>query len=201
MKKTIAITVTMLVAASVQAVTLTFSGNSAANKFLGLTDTHVMTTGAGSETASMTAYFLLASDLTDILTEGIIDEADFLALNLVKTTASGQTATSTSASGRVVTSLGISNSYAGVDYFVRIYATLDGKDYFMDLKNGGDTAFWTTAKDGANSVSEILGFSDAVYGGDTGKLGDWNKWVAVPEPATAGLAIAGLALLFKRRRK
>ena len=27
------------------------------------------------------------------------------------------------------------------------------------------------------------------------------SWVSVPEPATAGLAIAGLALLFKRRRK
>ena len=31
--------------------------------------------------------------------------------------------------------------------------------------------------------------------------GSGSTWTAIPEPATAGLAIAGLALLFKRRRK
>ena len=37
--------------------------------------------------------------------------------------------------------------------------------------------------------------------GDGSIRGGWTGWQAIPEPATAGLALAGLALLFRRKRK
>ena len=210
MKKTIAIAFAMLAAASVHAVTLTFAGNTSTTVIYGLTDTHTLTVGAGSETASLAVYYILASNLgeldgTGLLGEGLIGKDDFLDLGIDKAISKGQTSTSTTASGRFATANGIPGSVAGDQYFVRIYATFGGQEYFMDLKDQGTGAFWITTKTGNDTISEALGWTAPaagdIYGGDTGKLGDWNKWVAVPEPATAGLALAGLALLFKRRRK
>ena len=197
MKKTMMMMATALFAVvSVQAVALNWTGNGTTAKIYGLTSGTIMTTGAGSQTAGMTAYYLLSSDLVTVQSKTA--ESDILAL--AKATASGQTATSTGAAGRMGGSTTVSASTAGVSYFVRVYATFSGADYYMDLKDA-NSAYWTTTKTGDDTVTESLAWSAATYGGATGVSGDFNKWVAVvPEPTSMALLAMGVVALGLRRK-
>jgi len=196
MKKSILMAAVLMAAAASQAVTLNWAANATTSKLFGLTTGVNLTTTAGSsETASMSVYYLLATDLTAV--QSTTDEATVA--GLAKATASGQVSTSTGAAGRFGASTVITGSDVGVSYFARVFATIGGQDYFMDLKNL-NTSYFTTTKTGIDTVTETLGWGTAVYGGATGVQGDFNKWVLVPEPATTALALAGLAMLIRRRK-
>jgi hypothetical protein len=186
----------VFIALSCQAVSLNWSGNGATAQLLDTTGGS-LTVGAASETASIAVYYILASDYAAV--SGITDKTT-VSGTYAKATAIGQTSTSTAAAGRFGASSAIIDSSAGVDYYARVYATVDGGQYYMDLKNGGTTAYWTTTVNGDNTVTEVLGWNAAPYGGSIGVAGDFNKWIAVPEPTSMALFGLGAAVLGLRRR-
>ena len=212
MKKSLLAFSTLLLAFSASAVSLSWSGNTSNSKFTGLTSGTALTGGAGSETASITVYYILYSNYDSLVAQGAsLDEDSFKDLNLAVASAAGNNSNA-NAAGRI----GVSTSTtaydtAGVNYFARAYATIGGDSYFMDVFGGsGNGGVWTTAQNGDASVQEKLAWANGTYGGGTSTVvGTANKWVAVstepitpevPEPATGALALAGVALLFKRRR-
>ena len=206
MKKSLLSLCTLLLAFSASAVTVSWSANGNNSRFYGLTSGTALTAGAGSETASITVYYILYSNYASLVAEGdSLDEASFQNLNLAVATAAGNS-TSANAAGRIGTSSATAaNTASGVDYFARAYATIGGDSYFMDIFGGsGSGGVWTTTQNGDATVVEKLAWANGTYGGGTSDVvGTANKWVAVndiPEPATGALALAGIALLFKRRR-
>lgn len=87
----------------------------------------------------------------------------------------------------------------GSEFFIRATATFGGQQYTMDvfeLNSYGNT--FALAAIG-NAGSDAFVWAPGTYGG-TGTEGAAGKWVPVPEPATAALAIAGLAMLIRRRK-
>ena len=91
----------------------------------------------------------------------------------------------------------------GDEFYLRLFATFSGKDYYMDIFAGNVFGEGFALTDVTAQGSNVFTWGQVSHGG-TGTAGTAGKWIestAVPEPATAGLAIAGLALLFKRRRK
>ena len=80
-------------------------------------------------------------------------------------------------------------TYSGTDYYFFVGSAGSGADAgsvtpwaITAVDNGGtDTFTWATTASGAS------------YGGA-------STWVAVPEPGTTALALAGLALLIRRRK-
>lgn len=88
----------------------------------------------------------------------------------------------------------------GDEFFVRATATFGGTDYYMDIFQNntyGDTFAIAATTD---SGTDNFVWTNASYGG-TGTVGDAGKWIAVPEPATGMLALAGVAMLIRRRRR
>ena len=87
-------------------------------------------------------------------------------------------------------------------FFMRAFATFNGVEYYMDIfKDGIYGSGYSYSGDwGDPSQVTVFNIGSGSFGG-IGTAGDVGKWIAVPEPATAGLAFAGLALLFRRRRK
>lgn len=198
MKKTIMMMIVALAVTSASAVSLKWGGNVPASKITGLAG-ESLTVGAGSQTANLTVYYLVSTDLATVQAlTGANSESSVAAL--AKASASGQTSTSTSATGLLAASSTVAGSSSGVNYFARVYGTFSGKDYYMDILGGvGTGGYWTTTKNGDSTVSETLAWAAHTYGG-TGVAGDFSKWVAVPEPASAALALAGLAMLIRRRK-
>ena len=192
-----------LAVANASAVSLSWGNNiPMASALFGLTSGSTLTYGAGSQTASIVVYYLLATDLATVQGyTGADGKASVAALAV--TGATGMSTDNSMAAGLFGGSTpSVQNSSSGTDYFARIYATFDGTEYYMDVLGGkGTGGYWTTTKSGANTESEMLAWENGTYGGSVGAAGSFNTWVPVPEPATAGLALAGLALLFKRRRK
>ena len=183
------------------AVSISWSATTANQKLFGLTSGTVMTTGASSQTASIVMYYFDYADYDTIVGLGKV-EASALS-SYVVASANGQTTDNTGAAGRVAkSSTNTHYETSGNSFFARAYATFDSKTYFIDLFGGNGTGgTWTMTSSGDSRVSEKFAFADATYGGSTSTtVGTKNSWVAVPEPATASLALAGLALLLKRRR-
>lgn len=160
-----------------------------------------MTVGSGSQTASMTMYYFNYADYDTIIGLGKV-EASALD-SYVVSSAAGQASASTGAAGRVGKSTNNSDyTDAGEQFFARAYATFEGKSYFIDLFGGSGTGgVWEMTASGDARTTQAFAWSNATYGGATATaVGTKNAWVAVPEPSTAALALAGLALLIKRRR-
>ena len=150
---------------------------------------------------------MLYSDYDAVKDLGLVT-ADALE-SYVLATANGQTSSSSGAAGRVAASTSITEyENSGVSYFARVYTKFDGKDYFMDVFAGsGNNGEWVTTQSGGANVQEKLAWAEGTYGGGlTTVVGTKNTWIGVttqpevPEPATGALALAGVALLFKRRR-
>ena len=186
------------------AVSITWSASGANQALRGLTSGTAMTVGNNSQTASMTMYYFDYADYDTIVGLGKVDASALS--SYVVATAAGQTSTSSSAAGRVKQST-FNNDYttAGNSFFARAYATFDDKTYFIDLFGGSGTdGVWTMTQAGDESVQEKFSWvtpSSGTYGGATATAaGAKNAWVAVPEPSSAALALAGLAMLIKRRK-
>ena len=100
-------------------------------------------------------------------------------------------------------------------FYFRAFATFlvdDGnggeisQNFYMDIWNtGGVGKGWSFTGDWSDvgaTADWTASFVGKTFGG-TGDEGSVGKWIAVPvpEPATAAMALAGLALLFRRKRK
>ena len=79
--------------------------------------------------------------------------------------------------------------------------------FMVTVKDGADTYFWasdvftvTDSSSNWNGTSQAYTMSTAVANamGTTGS--NWTKATAVPEPASAMLALAGVAMLIRRRK-
>ena len=183
------------------AVTLNWGATTANQKLTGLTSGAALTTGANSQTASVTMYYFNYTDYDTIIGLGKVDASALT--DYVVASAAGQTSTSASAAGRVKASTK-STTYtsAGESFFARAYASFDNQTYFIDLFGGSGTGgVWTMASSGDDRTTETFAWGNATYGGATADaVGTKNAWIAVPEPSSATLALAGLALLIKRRK-
>ena len=200
MKKLLIATLLLAGTISAQAVALSWSGNTTATKLLGLTAGTDMTTGTGSETASIIVYYLDYSKYDTVIGLGAVEASEISDYSV--TTAKGQVAANANAAGRFGTSATYTGkTTSGDTYWARIYADFGGKTYFMDAFGGSDTAgTWTTTKSGDSTIQEKFAWAGSFGGSTSTTVGTKNAWVAVPEPSTAALALAGLALLLKRRK-
>ncbi len=198
MKKTL-IALLTLASVGASAVTLSWNANGSAASIFGLTAGTPMSTSG--ETASITIYYLLYSDYDTINALGKVKASEIASFAVA--TATGNTSENASAAGRVKASTSTTAfTTAGNEFYARAYATFDSKTYFIDLFGGAGTGgVWSNTLAGDESTPEKLSWSNGSYGGSTSTtVGTKNSWVAVPEPSTAMLALAGLALLIKRRR-
>ena len=202
MKKTLLAVALCATSLTASATSIMWSAVGSNAKLFGLTDGSTLSVGTGSETAGLKAYYILYSNYETIKALGAV-EADKIESYAVAT-ASGQTSSSSGASGRLGTSSTTTDfTDAGASFFARVYTSFEGKSYFMDVFAGAGTdGVWTTTLSGDESIQEKLSWANSTnYGGKTStSVGTKNAWVAVPEPSTAMLALAGLALLIKRRR-
>ena len=149
---------------------------------------------AGSTAGSSTLYFILADDLSSL--SGNEKKSDFETALSAITLATATTAadgTKPSITKQVVTSplLNVGQEHT----FGLLYFGEDDKgDGYYKLitatKAAYDASAPTTAKEVKTSFSNL---ANASYGSS-------KAYTAVPEPSTAALALAGLALLLKRRK-
>ena len=159
----------------------------------------------GGETVGGVSALLVYIGATDTLTgSDIAITKDSTASSIASSigTATDSTATSV-ASGKTMGKLsGTYEFTSGVndgDYFAVLMSYSSGDKTYFNISStfqgsfdsasntwspATTTATWTTASDAATSISAG---------------GGWTA-VAVPEPSTAALALAGLALLLKRRK-
>lgn len=106
------------------------------------------------------------------------------------------TATTSSVRGQISTSpKTVDVNYAGGDDIVGMIVVLDGNgkyrafSFATEVAGAGNTQLLTGAADSSTNGFQDLPSSGGGGGGQT-----------IPEPATGALALAGVALLFKRRR-
>ena len=149
--------------------------------------------------AGTTVYFLYgdATSINALLASDTATKADFLS-DLASITLHTVTANNDGKKPTVSTIVNIfdgriqtSNNSFGMLYYSEDAA---GNGYYK-ISYGTSTGYNYDPEDGSVQREASISWL-------TMKNSAWTQaYAAVPEPATAGLAIAGLALLFKRRRK
>ena len=107
--------------------------------------------------------------------------------------------TATSNAGKLTTKFSFDyGTYGNDDVFGMVLVYNDGTDNYYNMSSSTYTlagiADETSSPDAANFT---FSFSNS---DKDGTLSSGGGWTAVPEPSTAALALAGLALLLKRRK-
>ena len=192
MKKLIA-TIALCGLFAVNASALSFTCASAALKFDSTTlKSDATVTGyliyLGSEESLSSSYALAADSTVSSIVSSIGTQA-------------GDPKNKTSVAGKISSSFTFDyGSYNNGDTFamLAVYTgAADGKTYY-NLSGDVYTLSGITAE---NSSPEGASFSfSSSVAGESPSLAKGGGWTAVPEPSTAMLALAGLALLIKRRR-
>ena len=91
-------------------------------------------------------------------------------------------------------------TYSNGDVFAFVASyTSDGKTYW-NISSTVNTLSGLDPSDPTVSPADFSDYSMASTVSETGKASGGSGWTAVPEPSTAALALAGFALLLKRRK-
>jgi len=182
MKKMMMILIAVSAVTMAQATSVSWSaiGATDALKFNGGVS---FSTGASSETSSLTAYYMLVSSAGSLTIAGGRTEAAGFDVAF----ALGQTSTSTGAAGRIAAPSArvVDNDPGGTAYFARVFVTVGGQDYFFD------SASWTSVG-GPATVQENLSW--------VGKGGTQTWTAVVPEPTSMALLALGVAAIGLRRK-
>jgi PEP-CTERM putative exosortase interaction domain len=152
----------------------------------------------GKTVAANTSIYLILADTASLATLTAAETASAFTAALgaitVNTTAAKADGSKPDEVADIISTSGL--LAAGTTYsFAMIYLSEDalGNGYYKMVTASG-AAYAFNPDDASNRTSVSTSWS-------TMNGASWTKaYNAVPEPATAGLAIAGLALLFKRRR-
>ena len=185
MKKTLALLLGLLAATSVQAASInwTVSGkNQALSEY-------------GGTTAAGTTVYLILADATSLAS--ITDVANLTDFTTALDSITIGTVESDSAGKKpnpITTTVSSSKLTAGTSYtMASIYISVDPDgNGFYKMATGVGVAYDPSVEGSSGSISTDWG---------TMRSASWTKgYTAVPEPSTAVLAFAGLALLLKRRR-
>ena len=156
--------------------------------------TFVMNDYLGNPYANQTVYLINASDVSS-LTDPTQDKDTFLS-NLadltIATAQSSATGTKPDVTNVEVTSQTLMTAGTSMTFGALIFSEDKEFGYYKLLTGPG-----TPYADDAPASGRNARFSSA-WNTLSGKT--WTKAYAVPEPSTAVLALAGLALLLKRRR-
>jgi len=96
-----------------------------------------------------------------------------------------------------VTDLGYGNG----DAFAMVLSYTSGGKTYWNISSAVQTLSGLDDSDPRVNPADWESFSvSSTIAGETGKASGGSGWTAVPEPSTAALALAGLALLLKRRK-
>ena len=177
MKKFLMIAVAAMAVAS-QAASVQWQLNATKDSGYAAGQTVLLFLGAASETFG-SENLSLADYVDSLLAEGA-DAAEAAAFDTATTTTNPRLGTGTAAQNKDI-------SYAAKTPLVGMIVVLDG--------NGKYSAFSLSASVAENGYTMMLS-NDATS--STGGFVDMPS--QIPEPATGALALAGLALLFRRRR-
>ena len=145
-----------------------------------------------------TAYLLLASDVTDFASE---DEIAAAALGSASITSGvnkdTQTATSSKLTAPQAYDFTVLVYDSASDTYFTSAATKNQQTYNFgaDMDNYGTATSISFTANNLYATSTLRGTQEWTSPGGSGQQGE-----DVPEPATGALALAGVALLFKRRR-
>ena len=180
-------TLILLVACSVttQAATVKWS--------IGGSTTFVMNDVNDKPYASQLIYLIAADDLSSLTTATKSEfESALSALTIATATSAADGTKPTNVANLEVTSSTLMTAGTSMKFGALIVSEDKEFGYYKIL-----TATATPYADDAPDASRTANVRTAW---NTISQQSWNKTYAVPEPATAALALAGLALLIKRRR-
>jgi hypothetical protein len=177
MKKLIATTAAiMLLAGGASAAAINW-GNSALTKITGLG-------GEAITSANYSTYNLVIS-LVDASTDATVQTASTIGSK------SGYLA------GEYNYAFDVDHT-TGDQFYIKATMTYSGTDYFFFIGSNGAVGDAVSATPWAIAATDPTG-SDTFEWNTTSTYGG-STWVPVPEPATAALALAGLAMLIRRRK-
>ena len=163
------------------------------NWAIGGSTTYVLTDVKGEAYANQTIYLVAASNLSSITDPDNLTKAAFetaLSEITIATATSSATGTKPTYKEEVSSSLMTAGSSFS---FGMLVVSQDAEYVYYKVLTGNATPFADDAPATGRNATITTAWN--TLGGKT-----WTKAAAVPEPSTAALALAGLALLLKRRK-
>ena len=153
------------------------------------------------KSSDVTAYlvYLGSGDSTYATSYTLNDSTTAESLAASMGTQVNKSTTATTNAGKLSTTFTFDyGQYTNGDVFGMLLTYKSGDDTYYNIASSTYTLSGIT---GDNSSPEAATFSFS-YSGPTesSSIKSGSGWTAVPEPSTAALALAGLALLIKRRR-